>query len=274
MGNCVCMGLDPQIETLPFQEGSVQENLKQFFETLFEAMVKHSLFPSAFKPNIGYFSALDSPRRGDFSGSLALGDLLELLATYFPQTPLILDSKRGDIARSSTNYAIEAFEKWQCDAITLSPYMGTDSISPFLQNNKGAYILTRTSNPGAADFQQLLLENGEPLFMGVAKQVAQWGANSKGVGAVVGATNLKELSQVATFFAPSEVALLIPGVGSQGASAKESVNTLRESGYPLYLARINSSSGLTTPWKKESPPSNWLQMCINSIEMMIGECAL
>ncbi|MFA6821105.1 MAG: orotidine 5'-phosphate decarboxylase / HUMPS family protein, partial [Sphaerochaetaceae bacterium] len=131
VGNCLCMGLDPIRTALPYQSGDVGEDLKRFFNDLFGAMIKGRLVPAAFKPNIGYYTLFDNPRQGEFKGSAALGELFNLLEEAFPKIPVILDSKRGDIALSSANYASEAFDLYQSDAVTVSPYMGSDSVAPF-----------------------------------------------------------------------------------------------------------------------------------------------
>jgi orotidine-5'-phosphate decarboxylase len=277
------MGLDPQWDVLPVRTGMIREDLRSFFSTLFEAMVERSLSPAAFKPNIGYYHALDNPREGAFDGSLALADVLDLLETHFPGIPVILDSKRGDIARSSANYAHEAFDIWRCSAVTASPYMGTDSVTPFDEHHEGSrgiYLLNRTSNPGAKDLQGLTVIDATdssdlyPLYMAVAHQIAQWAKRIEGVGAVVGATSLDELREIATFFASRSVPLLIPGVGSQGASAAKTMEVLRTAGYPVHLARINSSSSLTHPWKKAPAPSDWLSRCLHAIEALCKETSL
>jgi len=273
VGNIACMGLDPILEALP----SETPTLKMFYHTLFTAMKEKGLMPAAFKPNVGYYSALDNPKEGQFAGSVALNSTLELLNTYFPTIPVIFDSKRGDIARSSENYAIEAFVNYRCDAVTASAYMGFDSVSPFdaiAPSEKGIYLLVRTSNPGGSDIQNLLLHDNRPLYMAVAQKVVQWSSSFDGVGAVVGATEQKELRSLASYFGTHHIPLLIPGVGSQGASARLTVEILAKEGYPLYLGRINSSSNLTHPWKKGGVPSSWLTTCLQNIEQLLQECAL
>ncbi|MFA6646706.1 MAG: orotidine-5'-phosphate decarboxylase [Sphaerochaetaceae bacterium] len=283
VGNCACMGLDPQWEMLPYKSGHMQKDIGDFFGELLTALVEKKLSPAAFKPNIGYYSSLDDPRNGKFEGSLALANLLDLLEDLFPGIPVILDSKRGDIARSSANYAQEAFDLWRSDAVTVSPYMGSDSITPFDQERdgaKGVYLLNRTSNPGAKDLQSLIVvdEVDEkelyPLYMAVAHRIGRWAKHIDGLGAVVGATNLAELQELALYYGARSIPLLIPGVGSQGASAKETVASLKEVGYPLLLARINSSSALTHPWKVTSAPKDWLKQCITNIESLLEETAL
>ncbi len=277
VGNITCMGLDPQIETLPFQEGDIRTNLNQFFQVLFRRMVLSGLIPSAFKPNIGYYQALDRPRDEDFSGSLALADLFDMVENFFPGIPIILDSKRGDIARSSLNYANEAFGVWGSDAVTVAPYMGSDSVKPFIDHTpleKGVYILNRTSNPGGKDLQNLEVHSGgvtSLLYQEVARQIIAYNDDTGSVGAVVGATNMDELKDIALLYAERSVPLLIPGVGSQGGSAPSVMSALRASGYPVALARINSSSALTHPWKKGEAPEDWLEMCESSLRKLLKE---
>lgn len=265
-GNITCMGLDPKLEVLP--EGM---ELVEFFELLFEKMIEKKLIPSAFKPNIGYYQSLDKPREGNFTGSKALAKVLDLLEKYFPGIPVILDSKRGDIARSSLNYEIEAFDCWKTDAVTVSPYMGTDSVSPFQVEGKGIYVLNRTSNPGGKDLQNLICDDEKPLYLNVSAKIVEWSEGNKGLGAVVGATSMKELSDISQYYSDKEIPMLIPGVGSQGGAATDVIEVLNKTGYPLYLARINSSSGLTHPWKKGSAPENWIDMCTSSIAKLLEE---
>lgn len=273
-GNCACMGIDPNFSALP--EGV---SVQAFFCTLFEEMDKANVKVAAIKPNIGYFSRLDQPLEGRFDGSLALAQIVKAM----PAKPFILDSKRGDIATSSANYAFEAFRSWKADCVTVSPYMGNDSISPFAlaigedAADKGMYILNRTSNPGGKDLQNQEMADSRPVYMHVADLIAKWnGEFSKGIGAVVGATNLREFEDLAAFYADKRVPLLIPGVGSQGGSAPDVIAIMRKVGYPLELCRINSSSALTHPWakRKESAPANWKSVCIDAIKKFTEECSL
>ncbi len=280
VGNITCMGLDPQVEVLPFQDDDTRTNLNRYFQQLFRRMVLSGLIPSAFKPNIGYYQALDRPRDEDFSGSLALADVMDMVENFFPGIPVILDSKRGDIARSSLNYANEAFSSWLSDAVTVAPYMGSDSLRPFIDHTpleKGVYILNRTSNPGGKDLQNLIVRNGESsstLYQEVARQIIAYNADQGSVGAVVGATNMDELKTIASLFAEHSVPLLVPGVGSQGGSAPSVMAALREVGYPVELARINSSSALTHPWKKGSAPEDWLELCEASLRTLLKETSV
>ncbi len=273
-GNCTCLGIDPNFSALPEGLG-----VRDFYLQLFEEIDKANLKVASVKPNIGYFSRLDKPLEGDFSGSLALADIVKAL----PARPFILDAKRGDIATSSANYAFEAFRSWGADCVTVSPYMGNDSISPFAvaigddAKDKGFYILNRTSNPGGKDLQNQLMEDEKPVYMHVAQLISKWNTEySSGIGAVVGATNLREFEELAAFYADKKVPLLIPGVGSQGGSAPDVIGIMRKVGYPLELCRINSSSALTHPWakKKEAAPADWKQVCIDAIRKFTEECAL
>ncbi len=283
VNNCACMGLDVKWEAIPKGSGDIYKDVVSFFEQLFNAMVQKNLSPSAFKPNVGYYHCLDNPRKGMFDGSRALSTIFEMLESMFPSIPIIFDSKRGDIATSSANYATEAFDAWRSDAVTVSPYMGSDSVLPFLDAphaHKGIYVLNRTSNPGGKDLQQLMIldrvdeHEHYPLYMAVSHKISSWAKKNGNIGAVVGATHLNELKEIASYYAPLEIPLLIPGVGSQGASAKMTVDALLEVGYPLNFARINSSSALTHPWKEAPCPSNWLDRCITNIHSLLRETNL
>lgn len=280
-GNCACMGLDPIVEFLP-KKAKKHDIIISFFETLFNKMKEKGFYPVAFKPNIGYYVSYDCPFENDFSGSIALAGVIKMIKKSFPDIPIILDSKRGDIARSSLNYAIEAFDVWKADCTTVSPYMGSDSIEPFIKEKyceKGIYVLNRTSNKGAKDFQNLdVVEeinlSQMPLFLAISKKISSYVAEGYPVGAVVGATGLEELKKIASFFTKAVsggVPLLIPGVGSQGGSAKEVISILRECNYDLSLVRINSSSGLTHPWKSEDIPNDYIEQCLKNIENLINE---
>ena len=273
-GNIVCMGLDPSAQTLRGEGGSFFERATGSFSRLLGMMKEQDLEVAAFKPNIGYWQAEDHPRDGDFGGSRALSFILDLIDELFPHTPVILDSKRGDIATSSHNYAREAFASWRADAITVAPYMGSDSVLPFIDFSEGGvYILNRTSNPGGKDLQNLVLETGEPLYLEVAHQIAAYNQGGRRGGGV-GATNLNELEAIATFYRDERVPLLIPGVGSQGGSASDVIAILKGLGYPLHLVRINSSSALTHPWKRGPAPDNWLALCERNLRSLIEEATL
>ena len=272
----ICMGLDPVIDYFPQElKNSPEICIPNFYERIFETMIEKKVFPATFKPNLGFFLQYDKPMQLEFSGSKALVEMIVLCREYFPEIPIILDYKKGDIAKSSKNYAVEGFENWDCDAITISPFMGTDSVTPFLEYSKkmkGAYILNRTSNKGAKDFQNLKLDSGEFLYQSVSKKIIEWSKKYSGTGAVVGATSLVELKNIAQIYTEHNIPLLIPGVGSQGGSAKEVVNVLKNVGYDLEIVRINSSSGISFPWKKQNKvPQNWVEVCVNELAKLNEE---
>lgn len=274
-GNAVCLGLDPVLEAVPSryrQKGIL--GMGDYLTDLMAAIKKEGFIPAAFKPNQGYYLRYDKPFSGDFSGSIVLAAVITVIRDLFPGIPIILDSKRGDISSSSANYATEAFDVWTCDAVTVSPYMGNDSVIPFLSGGAqhgGTYVLNRTSNPGAADFQNLSL--GEKcLYEWVAGKIIEWNGAFPGTGAVVGATSRTELSIIAKKYSVHAVPMLIPGVGSQGGNLIDVLATLTESGYEIALARINSSSGITHPWAKRkiAAPADWQKESLPALESMIA----
>ena len=279
-GNIVCMGLDPVLSVLPESDAPLRERLNEYFSELFHRMRIEGVTPAAFKPNIGYWASLDKPREEDFPGSLALVDVFEQLETFFPGIPVILDAKRGDISRSSGNYAEEAFNCWGADAVTVSPYMGHDSVLPFAYEDKGVYVLVRTSNPGAVDFQdEVVLDRVDekdvyPFYVSIAHRLMVWADKHEGIGAVVGATSPDELGVIAGIFSKKNIPMLIPGVGSQGGSATEVLSRLDKAGYEKSLARVNSSSGLTHPWKKGAAPEDWLDQCMAAIRKLTEEASI
>lgn len=275
-GNNICMGLDPVLDAFPHPELPTTERITSYFRELFTQMKKEGLCPAAFKPNAGYYAKLDRPREGKFDGSLALATVFDMIGEFFPEIPIILDAKRGDIATSSKNYAQEAFEAWGADCVTVSPYMGTDSVIPFAFEDKGVYILDRTSNPGGKDLQNKTVQDElcHPLYDVVARAIVGWASEHPGLGAVVGATSLKEFDDIVTYYADYRIPILIPGVGSQGGTAPEVIEIMKKRNYPLTLARISSSSGLTHPWKKGPAPENYLELAMNNIRKLISEAAL
>ncbi len=180
---------------------------------------------NSFKPQIAYFAAHRAEGQ--------LERLMEHMRRVAPHVPIILDAKRGDIGSTAEQYAIEAFERYGADAVTLSPFMGWDSVAPYLKyHGKGAFLLCRTSNPGGDDLQNQRLASveGQPLLYEHIAKLAQgpWNLNGQ-LGLVVGATYPKEIERVREL-APT-LPLLIPGVGAQGGDAAATVKAgLRVSG--------------------------------------------
>ncbi len=238
----VCFGIDPVIEKIPLQQKDVEKKIVNFYSEILATVAENV---AAVKPNYAFFAQYG------FSGLRALEAIIA--AAKKEKLPVILDAKRGDIGRSSEAYSKEVFEAWKADAVTVSPYMGSDSVAPFINycgKGKGVYVLVRTSNPGANDLQQLRTETGRKLFMETAANVVKW--HKPGLGAVVGATNAAELERITKFFAAAKkkIPLLIPGVGAQGGSAREVAAVLRKNGSDIRIHRINSSSGISYAYDK------------------------
>ena len=210
----LCVGLDPDPAKFPAHWRGDASKIYDFCAAIIDATADQCI---AFKPQIAYFAA----HRAE--------DQLERLMAYLraqaPQVPVILDAKRGDIGSTAEQYAKEAFERYGADAVTLSPFMGRDSVQPYLRySGKGAFLLCRTSNPGGDDFQNQALAAlpGQPRLYEHIAQLAQTTWNDNGqLGLVVGATYPQELARVRAL-APT-VPLLIPGVGAQGGDATATV---------------------------------------------------
>jgi len=222
----VCLGMDPILEEIPINEQSPNQKIVKFYSDIIEATADRI---SAVKPNYAFFAQYGFPGLRALKKVISLSKNKKIL--------VIFDGKRGDIGKSSEAYAKEVFEFWKADAVTVSPFMGKDSVEPFIKycsKGKGVYILTRTSNPGAADLQD---------YRKTAAKVKEW--YTEGVGAVVGATSIPELREINEIF-DGKIPLLIPGVGAQGGSAKEVAQVL--GGEKIH--RINSSSGINYAYKR------------------------
>lgn len=219
-GSLLCVGLDPQPERLPRHLGDDPSRaVVDFIAGIVEAT---SDFACAYKPNMAYFEALGR------AGWPTLEASMQRIRALAPETPIILDAKRGDIGISAEAYAIALFEQLGADACTVSPYMGADSVAPFCSGDRFAFILCRTSNPGAHDVQDMLTQADAskppvPLYLELARQACLW-ANAEHSGFVVGATAPAQLTEVAQV-APDRI-LLIPGVGAQGADASATMAAL------------------------------------------------
>lgn len=210
----LCVGLDPEPTRFPAGLAHDAEGIFPFCAAIAEATAD---LACAFKPQIAYFAA--------HRAEVQLERLIAHLRRVAPQVPVILDAKRGDIGSTAEQYAREAFERYGADAVTLSPFMGRDSIEPYLRYpGKGAFLLCRTSNPGGDDLQNQHLADvpGAPrLYEHVAQLAAgPWNTNGQ-LGLVVGATYPAEIERVRQL-APT-LPLLIPGVGAQGGDARATV---------------------------------------------------
>jgi len=207
----LCVGLDPEPSKFP---GAWQHDPSRIFDFCATIVDATKDLVLAYKPQVAYFAA----QRAE--------DQLERLMAHIrkvaPGVPVILDAKRGDIGSTAEQYALEAFERYQADAVTLSPFMGFDSVEPWLKyEDKGLFLLCRTSNPGGSDLQAQRLVTGDLLYEHIAR-LAQGPWNRTGqIGLVVGATFPAEIERVREL-APT-LPLLIPGVGAQGGDAVSTV---------------------------------------------------
>lgn len=228
----LCVGLDPEPSRFPLGVSRDAEGIYDFCLRIVEATADLVL---AFKPQIAYFAA--------HRAEAQLERLMARLREIAPQVPIILDAKRGDIGSTAEQYAKEAFERYGADAVTLSPFMGFDSVEPYLRYpGKGAFLLCRTSNPGGDDLQnqRLASVDGQPLLYEHVARLAQgpWNRNGQ-LGLVVGATYPQEIERVRAL-APT-VPLLIPGVGAQGGDAEATVRAGWRSDGPIV---VNSSRAI------------------------------
>ena len=207
----LCVGLDPEPAKFP---GAWRGDASRIFDFCAAIVDATQDLVIAFKPQIAYFAAHRAEDQ--------LERLIQHIHRVAPQVPVILDAKRGDIGSTAEQYALEAFERYQADAVTLSPFMGFDSIEPYLAYpDKGIFLLCRTSNPGGSDLQAQQLASGELLFEHVARLAAgPWNRTGQ-LGLVVGATFPAEIKRVREL-APT-LPLLIPGVGAQGGDAQATV---------------------------------------------------
>ncbi len=225
----LCVGLDPDLERLPESCRQANEPFFTFNRALIEATAD---LVCAYKPQMAHYAAC--------------GAEAELLATIdhirenYPEIPVILDAKRGDIGSTAKKYALEAFARYQADAVTVNPYLGGDSLEPFLDYaDKGVIILCRTSNPGGADLQGLKVGD-EALYLKLARLAAGAWNKNRNILLVVGATWPAELARVREIV--GEMPLLVPGIGAQGGDIEAVLKAgLDPRGLGLV---INSSRGI------------------------------
>ena len=206
----VCVGLDPEIERFPAQFAEQPSPIFQFNKAIIDATAD---LVCAYKPQFAHYAAYEAEDQ--------LERTIDYIHRTYPGIPVILDSKRGDVGNTAERYAIEAFERYHADAVTVSPYLGGDSLEPFLKyEEKGVIILCRTSNPGAGDLQDLEI-SGRRLFHVVADLAARrW--NTRGnCMLVVGATYPRELAEVREIV--GNMPFLVPGVGAQGGDVGQAV---------------------------------------------------
>ncbi|MBD5379888.1 MAG: orotidine-5'-phosphate decarboxylase [Bacteroides sp.] len=206
----LCVGLDTDIKKIPEHLLDLEDPIFEFNKAIIDATAPYCV---AYKPNLAFYEALGA------KGQLALEKTVAYLKKNYPEQFIIADAKRGDIGNTSKLYARSFFEYLDVDAVTVAPYMGEDSVTPFLgYEGKWVILLALTSNKGSHDFQLIRDENGTPLFESVIKKSQEW-ASSDEMMYVVGATQGKMFEDIRRV-APKSF-LLVPGVGAQGGSLEE-----------------------------------------------------
>jgi orotidine-5'-phosphate decarboxylase len=243
-GSLVCVGLDPELERIPASvrgaaadnaEADIEAALLNFTQAIVDATAD---LVCAFKPNSAFFEQHGVP------GLRALQRLIAYIHTRYPAVPVILDAKRGDIGSTSAAYARAAFDALRADAITLHPYLGREALDPFLKRaDRGCFILCRTSNPGAGEFQDLALRGADgderPLYQRVAQAVASEWNVAGNLALVVGATYPDELRVARALV--GDLPILVPGVGAQGGDLAAVIgNGLDAQGHGLIISLSRS----------------------------------
>jgi orotidine-5'-phosphate decarboxylase len=232
-GSMLCVGFDPDPKRLPPALQGKPEGIFEFCREIADATAD---LVCSFKPQFAYFASQRAEAQ--------LEKLIKHLKDRYPHIPVILDSKRGDIGSTADHYALEAFERYGADAVTVNPYMGFDTIEPYLKHpGKGVIVLCRTSNPGGSDLQFLHVgPKGEPLYLHIAQLAArQWNSSGQ-IGLVVGATFPEEIAKVRAIV--GNMPLLIPGIGAQGGDIEATVKAGSIADAPGTGMIINSSRAI------------------------------
>jgi len=221
----LCIGLDIDLSRIPQFLLNMDDPIFSFNKAIIDETRD---LVCAYKPNIAFYEAY---------GNYGL-DSLKRTIEYLSDVPVILDAKRGDIGHTAAAYAKAIFDVYKADATTVNPYMGRDSVDPFIEYaDKGVFVLCLTSNPGFKDFQ--LIGDEEPLYMSVARNVKNWNRNDN-CGLVVGATMPSELRDLRSFV--GDMPILVPGIGAQGGDVQSTVrNAVNKKGN---RAVINSSRSI------------------------------
>ena len=231
-GSMLCVGFDPDPKRLPPSFQGKPEGIFEFCREIADATAD---LACSFKPQFAYFASQRAEAQ--------LEKLIGHLKNKYPHIPVILDSKRGDIGSTADHYALEAFERYGADAVTVNPYMGFDTIEPYLKHaGKGVIVLCRTSNPGGSDLQFLNVNLGEPLYLHVAKLASQKWNGSGQISLVVGATFPEEIAKVRTIV--GDMPLLIPGIGAQGGDIDATIKAGHIPNAPGTGMIINSSRAI------------------------------
>jgi len=227
-GKYICVGLDSDIDKIPSYLKEKNDPILEFNKAIIEAC---SNYAAAFKINFAFYEQYG------YDGILTLEKTLKMI----PKDLLtIADAKRGDISNTSQMYSKAILENLNFDSITINPYMGEDSVSPFLKDkDKLIFILALTSNPGALDFEKSILDNGLYLYQKVIEKVHQWNTKQN-CGIVFGATKIDELQNNITKF--GNLPVLLPGIGTQGGSLEDVIEVFKKSSRNDFL--VNVSRGI------------------------------
>lgn len=227
-GKFICVGLDTDINKIPLQLRTSENPVLEFNKRIVDKTYDGA---AAYKLNFAFYEA---------DGNRGLDTLQKTLEFIPNEHLLIADAKRGDIGNTSKMYAKSVYDYYDFDSITINPYMGEDSVLPFLEDSRKLnFILALTSNPGSADFEKLKLEDGSFLFQKVIEKVKRWNVN-KNCAIVFGATNISELKDNIGLF--GDLPVLLPGVGAQGGSLEDIIETFKNS-HRLDLI-VNVSRGI------------------------------
>jgi len=221
----ICVGLDIDLEKIPLHYSKSIDSILDFNKNVIEATIDYA---AAYKINFAFYETF---------GSKGF-DIIEKTIDFIGKEILIIaDAKRGDIGNTSYKYAQSIFEYFKCDSATLHPYMGFDSVSPFLEyKDKLNFILGLTSNKSAVDFEKQKMSSGNYLYQDVINKIHEWNVN-KNCGVVFGATNIDELQQ--NISSLKNLTVLLPGVGSQGGSLEDVVETFYKNNNSDFIVNIS-----------------------------------
>jgi orotidine-5'-phosphate decarboxylase len=233
-GSMLCVGLDPDVSRFPTSMRGSVDAIEEFCKAIVDATGD---LVCAFKPQIAYFAAVGAEKQ--------LENICEYIRAKFPDVVLILDAKRGDIGDTAALYAREAFSRYGADAVTVNPYLGTDSLEPFLATpGKGTIVLCRTSNAGSSEFQSLEVD-GEPVYLRVARTAAAKWRSIGECALVVGATYPEELLHVRAIV--GDMPILVPGIGAQGGDINAVIRAGTTRPSSATTSQATTSAAATSP---------------------------
>lgn len=252
----LCVGLDTDLSKIPSHLLDLEDPIFEFNKAIIDATAPYAV---AYKPNIAFYEA------EGLKGWASLERTIAYLNSHYPEIFTIADAKRGDIGNTGARYAKAFLEHLNFDSITVAPYMGSDSVQPFLGfEGKWAILLALTSNPGGGDFQLQELTSGKKLYQEVMERSQTWSSEEE-LMFVVGATKAAHLEEVRKY-APNHF-LLVPGVGAQGGTVDEVMKHGQGSSSPALL--INSSRGIIYAGKDE----NFAEAAAHEAQKLASEMA-